>query len=115
MTPLPHNVGAVHLDAPLLTSVWYTHTHTSVPHHIPSASVAPVHDDVRWRRLVFPGGFPGPRGTLCVPAQSASHVVCASPQYVDQQWDVNPRPSARELLDKDVKKQDSQTNKLAKT
>ena len=52
---------------------------------------------------------------VCVPAQSASHVVCASPQYVDQQWDVNPRPSARELLDKDVKNQDSQTNKLAKT
>ena len=55
------------------------------------------------------------RAPLCVPAQSASHVVCASPQYVDQQWDVNPRPSARELLDKDVKNQDSQTNKLAKT
>ena len=73
-------------------------------------------DDVRWRRLVFPGGFPGPRGPLCVyPEQSASHVVCASPQYVDQQWDVNAGPSARELLDKDVKNQDSQNNKLAKT
>ena len=40
--------------------------------------------------------------------------MSASPQYVDQQWDVNPRPSARELLDKDVKNQDSQNNKLAK-
>ena len=38
--------------------------------------------------------------------------MCASPQYVDQQWDVNPRPSARELLDKDVKNQDSYDNKL---
>ena len=77
----------------------------------------------------FRGVFLGPAGPcvqsasllvqsaapVCVPAQSVSHVVCASPQYVDQQWDVNPRPSARELLDKDVKNQDSQTNKLAKT
>ena len=62
----------------------------------------------------FRGVFLGP-AVLLVPAQSASRVVCASPQYVDQQWDVNPRPSARELLDKDVKNQDSQTNKLAKT
>ena len=62
----------------------------------------------------FRGVFLGPAAP-CVPPQSASHVVCASPQYVDQQWDVNPRPSALELLDKDVKNQDSQTNKLAKT
>ena len=89
-----------------------THTHTGVYPTL-SASFAPVNDDVRWRRLVFPGGFPGPRGPVCVPAQSASHVVCASPQYVDQQWDVNPRPSARELLDKDVKNQDLQINNLA--
>ena len=63
----------------------------------------------------FRGVFLGPAAPVCVPAQSASHVVCASPQYVDQQWDVNPRPSARELLDKDVENQDSQNNKLAKT
>ena len=60
----------------------------------------------------FRGVFLGPAAP-CVPAQSASHIVCASPQYVDQQWDVNPHPSARELLDKDVKNQDSRTNKLA--
>ena len=74
----------------------------------------------------FRGVFLGPAGPCvqsasllvqsagpCVPAQSASHVVCASPQYVDQQWDVNPHPSARELLDKDVKNQDLQINNLA--
>ena len=60
----------------------------------------------------FRGVFLGPAAP-CVPPQSASHIVCASPQYVDQQWDVNPRPSARELLDKDVKNQDSQNSKLA--
>ena len=79
VTPLPHNVCCT----PWCTtsdSVYHTRTQVCTT----SASLAPVHDDdVRWRRLVFPGGFPGPRrtlftGTICEPRSVCRSTICRS-------------------------------------